>query len=889
MASPDVYPVALTCPIRGLLKPRKKPNKDLSALEERHRIDAIRHLLSLGYAPSQFKIEAVVARFGSGGKNSFRCDFAVLDCDAADLSIKSEDDVSELLAHALILAEIKRDDSGDEKKAKVVLRTQVEPLLNFAPRKDTVGLYWDGAGQRVFWKEDVGRAVQIRSGPLALMPRPGRTIKAKPLSYSDLLPPPSLDDVFSRIENILHADNLALDKRYNVLLQLIIAKIYDEHQGEANPKGTVRFQDFQSLGVSVPATAKELNAVLVEANAFYSAHLPSPIEDRFGVDPDTLARCGQMLAPHKITAASKEVIQKFYMKFAKNLYKWDLAQYFTPPTVTDFIVDVLNPSAGELIKDPACGSADFLVATFHRSRALGIKNAADMIYGADNDANAVQVAVVNMVLNGDGKTNIRKDDSLLSVADDREKASTDKRYRPQLHHVLVCNPPFGVKIVEKRPHVLKQFDLGHAWQKAPSTGRWEMTPEVRTSREKGILFAEVCVRQTRPGGRIGIILPNGYLGNRSDSYVSFREWLLRHCKIIALCGFPRYTFKSSGADVSASVLFLEKRSEPLADSAHDTDYMVSVELIENVGWEVSNKKSKPIYLRADTDGSFITDEVGNKVVRSDFQSTLSSIRSSPAAAKVSWMANAYPESRGKPRRPGWAVPIENVVADPLRTLDPKRHSRKYAAVLADLKAVPHKLLMEVCELIPQSRTSTGKRIKKQSGEVYQYVDIDAMGNGDFTSTSYRGWELSDRAKHFAEPGDIFVGGIWSSVSKWCLVPNVPLANLVVTNGCHRLRIKPGQERYVLDLCVAFSSLSYTTQMRALARGSDGMAQVHEDDLAHVIIPLVADDQARTQCAPLVERLVNGMSTLQDVVRSLRSSGVLSTPEPVHRPHHSSLV
>ena len=45
------------------------------------------------------------------------------------------------------------------------------------------------------------------------------------------------------------------------------------------------------------------------------------------------------------------MVQTFYMKFAKDLYKWDMAQYFTPTTVTGFLVDIVNPQFGEHIAE----------------------------------------------------------------------------------------------------------------------------------------------------------------------------------------------------------------------------------------------------------------------------------------------------------------------------------------------------------------------------------------------------------------------------------------------------------------------------------------------------------------------------------------------------------
>src|SRR2546430_12997180 len=70
----------------------------------------------------------------------------------------------------------------------------------------------------------------------------------------------------------------------------------------------------------------------------------------------------KLLAPLSILGSRRDVIQDFYMYFAKGLYKWELAQYFTPTEVVDCVV-VLNPQPGEHIKDPACGSSDFLIST----------------------------------------------------------------------------------------------------------------------------------------------------------------------------------------------------------------------------------------------------------------------------------------------------------------------------------------------------------------------------------------------------------------------------------------------------------------------------------------------------------------------------------------------
>ena len=138
-----------------------------------------------------------------------------------------------------------------------------------------------------------------------------------------------------------------------------------------------------------------------------------------------------------------------------------------------------------------------------------------------------------MVLNGDGKSQIVEEDSLETYT------AKSKRFQ-----VVLCNPPFGTKILEKRPEVLRRFSMGHEW-KLDDDGLLVETEGIRKRQQTGILFTELCVRLAEPGGRVGIILPNGYLGNKSAEYLALREWLLRHTRVVrsgsvCLNNFPRY-------------------------------------------------------------------------------------------------------------------------------------------------------------------------------------------------------------------------------------------------------------------------------------------------------------------------------------------------------------
>ena len=149
---------------------------------------------------------------------------------------------------------------------------------------------------------------------------------------------------------------------------MLLTKIFDEHAYETRGDEPVGIQDYSAIGTSPEVAIEQYGDLLSRAISFYETHLPNPISDEVEMNGDTLLEVMKILAPIKIIHSKRDVVQNFYMKFAKSMYKWDLAQYFTPTTVTDFIMDVINPQFGEHIADPACGSADFLVAAFRIGR-----------------------------------------------------------------------------------------------------------------------------------------------------------------------------------------------------------------------------------------------------------------------------------------------------------------------------------------------------------------------------------------------------------------------------------------------------------------------------------------------------------------------------------------
>lgn len=151
----------------------------------------------------------------------------------------------------------------------------------------------------------------------------------------------------------------------------------------------------------------------------------------------------------------------------------------------------------------------------------------------------------------------------------------------------------------------------------------------------------------------------------------------------------------------------------------------------------------------------------------------------------------------------------------------------------------------------------------------------------------KGWELPSRARHFAETGDIYFGSIWGSAVKWCYISEND-KNVVITNGCFRARVKKEKEKYLSDVLTYMNSEGWAVQMRAYSRGSDGLAEICEEDAKKVLIPKLIDSE-RKIVKTFIDNTVNGRTTLYAATKKYIDDNELTYSEPEKRPSHIVLV
>lgn len=207
-----------------------------------------------------------------------------------------------------------------------------------------------------------------------------------------------------------------------------------------------------------------------------------------------------------------------------------MGQYFTPAPVAQAMAAFLRAAPGEAWLDPFCGSGLLLgsIATEAEDNL--------QLFGIDRDPRLLHLAKVEAMMQHPSspltlvQANALEEASSLLDRLDAPAAGVDG---------IVTNPPFGAEVHEADRLSYATFDLAK---------------RKKTALE--ILGLEQCVRLLRPGGRLGIVLPQSVLSNRSLAYV--RQFILNRCTVNGVLSLPGETFLPFKGVGKASVLFITK-------------------------------------------------------------------------------------------------------------------------------------------------------------------------------------------------------------------------------------------------------------------------------------------------------------------------------------------
>ena len=356
------------------------------------------------------------------------------------------------------------------------------------------------------------------------------------------------------------------------------------------------------------------------------------------------------LQVYNLSTTSDDVKGIAFEKFLGRTFRGELGQFFTPRTVVDFMVSVLDPQEGEYICDPCCGSGGFLIRAFEYVReqieteleqrkeeiksqlipdnydALEVKEqeaidarvsdafskmnqevdisnekgrlrslSFNCIYGTDANPRMARTAKMNMIMHGDGHGGVHHHDGLLNV-----NGIWDGRF-----DVILTNPPFGSRVDkdiriteadrftdktkidayierygEEYRNALRQVNdhIGEPLLDQFGVGKLSGLTEV--------LFIDRCINLLKPGGRLGIVLPEGVLNGSNLQRV--REYFEGRAKILLIVSIPQEVFMAAGATVKPSLMFFKrftKEEQEQYDGIKEKAYI-----------EVSNKYAYELHI-----------------------------------------------------------------------------------------------------------------------------------------------------------------------------------------------------------------------------------------------------------------------------------------------------
>jgi type I restriction enzyme M protein len=451
---------------------------------------------------------------------------------------------------------------------------------------------------------------------------------------------------FRRCHNYIHGnEGMPKDAAFWQFLYLIFAKLHDERRPKDQPprfwaglfekqvNGKRQLVDEQFDPEGQRAIRERVTRLVNEVAEKYKDTVFRDNPPRITLSDRALGFIVGELAKYDLGRTALDTKGAAYQELVKHNIRGDRGQYFTPRGAVDLMVAMLDPQPDERVMDPACGTGGFLVSTLKHLDAK-LRAAADIalddesteeflsvqealrafvehnLFGADFDPFLVRAAQMNVLMASNGQARVFNMNSLEfpaghlpGAADARGKAGLGSM------DVVMTNPPFGSNIPITDPNILKHFELAHIWERTEDGG-FRNTGRLQGSVAPEVLFIERCLDWLKPGGRTGIVLPDGILGNPGDEYI--RWWLLRHCWVLASVDLPVEVFiVEANVNILTSLLFLKKKTDEeirAEDLGQQVDYPVFMAVAEKVGFD---RRGNTLYKRG-PDGEELVEEVEHR-------------------------------------------------------------------------------------------------------------------------------------------------------------------------------------------------------------------------------------------------------------------------------------
>ena len=407
---------------------------------------------------------------------------------------------------------------------------------------------------------------------------PYRT-SSKKVAQQPLLPISNkLENIFFELHSCMRdIDGLHADAALEELCKILYVKIYDEELIEREDHETLHTKKFgccEEYAASIRQLYRE--AIDYDLRVF---RLKIPQYERsrgvfnqpIKLSSAALTRAYQLIENFSLSKSRSDVKGRAFQQVIGRAVRAGMGQYFTPAELCEMTVGIAQPHVSQLILDPFCGSGHFLSESLRfvgqttpPSSKQFHEFAFGKLHGIEKSDRMTRIAMTDMRLSGDGHSNIRCTDALLDFANYPDIS-------PESFDMVLTNPPFGSLLGPEAISVLGRFELAQGRRNTPLE----------------VLGLERAIQFLRPGGRLGIVLPDNVLS--ADSYEYVRQWLRKKVCVRVILSLPVETFSPFGANVKTSILFARKwRSGETPDECAK----VCLLKIEAVGYDAAGRLTK---------------------------------------------------------------------------------------------------------------------------------------------------------------------------------------------------------------------------------------------------------------------------------------------------------
>lgn len=424
-----------------------------------------------------------------------------------------------------------------------------------------------------------------------------KKIDLNPISKTDSK---KLNDALYQILYTMDKCGLVNQKGYNILIQLLALKIYDEKTNINSLKYYINPNESSFKKITEDGLQEfiaRIEEIRKEASSKYTKILSENHFNKTNLNHiKVVIEIVKQFQDYSFTESERNnLYQLVFYRFASQFSKAENAQFITPLQIIDFIVDIVNPKHNESIIDPTVGIADFLSVSYVKSDGkLDDSN----VYGMDIDEDMVKLATLNMLLNGDGNAIIEAQSdglgSIMSKYDENGKIiklvpKTDKQKhnyngnwdnrvdgkKIKKFDIVLTNPPFG----EARSWEPSSVDKGIA----ECYELWNRYDQKKI--DLGVIFLENAVRILKDYGRMAIVLSNSIAS--IDAHKEARKWLCENMRIVAIIDLPANIFAEAG--VSPTIIFAYRPPKEELEKLIADNYEVFSREIKKVGYEVKTK------------------------------------------------------------------------------------------------------------------------------------------------------------------------------------------------------------------------------------------------------------------------------------------------------------